>query len=257
MRPSLVLNLISAGLALAGAFLICHPAQAQVRGGGMGGQSFGGGGFSGGMSGGGFSGGLSGSGSGSGFRTSGLSTQLNRGGGFAGNNPFDPFASTRGTPLTFGGTSYTGSAGISGGNIGGNFGLYGGGTMAGNRGMLGGGQLGGMNGRSGMGTGVKLATSTMGAALKAIPPAASEVLPRLDKILADSAPNGSRDIQMEIDGSTLVLKGTVSSEREKQLAEAMLRLEPGVYDIRNDLEVRRTALPVPKKAPPPPPKPRP
>ncbi len=247
MRFSPLATFVSA---CAGILLLCSDAQAQGRGGqsGIGGSSFSGG--IGGSSFGGFSGGLSGgmSGSASGFRTSGLSQNLNRGGGFFGQQT-----------NYFGQSGYAGNT-LSGGISGNNFGMSGGfsGGMAGNRGFLGGAQMAGMSGmnnRFGQGAAVKLATATMGAALTPIPPAATDVLPRLDKILADSAPaNSERDVQMEMDGSTLVLKGTVGSEREKRLAEAMLRLEPGVYDIRNDLQVR---APPANKTPPIPPKPKP
>jgi len=218
--------------ALTGLLLACGVSEAQVRGGptgGIGGSSFGGSSFSGGMGGSSFSGsgGFSGSSTSSGFRPQGLSSPLQRGGtGFVGQQTSSPFGQAYG--------SFSG--GMSGGIYGNTFGMSGG--LAGNRGLLGGGQLAGMSGmnnRFGMGGGVKLATATMGAALNPIPPAASDVLPRLDKILADTAPpNSERDLQMEMEGATLVLK-------------AMLRLEPGVYEIRNDLQVRRP--PVPAKTP--------
>jgi hypothetical protein len=59
----------------------------------------------------------------------------------------------------------------------------------------------------------------------------------LQGILANSnrfsQPNG---IQVRSDGQTVVLQGTVANAHEAQLAEAMLRLAPGVFDIRNELQ---------------------
>jgi hypothetical protein len=41
-----------------------------------------------------------------------------------------------------------------------------------------------------------------------------------------------------MDGATVVLRGTAGSDHEKQLAETLARLEPGVYDLRNEIQVQ-------------------
>ena len=47
----------------------------------------------------------------------------------------------------------------------------------------------------------------------------------------------SRDrIQVVADGDTIVLRGQVRDEKERRLAEAMIRLSPGVRIVRNELE---------------------
>ena len=42
---------------------------------------------------------------------------------------------------------------------------------------------------------------------------------------------------MEAAGNVIVLRGKVASEDERRLVEGMVRLEPGVHDVQNDLEV--------------------
>jgi hypothetical protein len=48
------------------------------------------------------------------------------------------------------------------------------------------------------------------------------------------------NITVVVDGETIVLRGTASTDRERRMAEALVRLTPGVHDVRNDLEVRET-----------------
>jgi osmotically-inducible protein OsmY len=49
------------------------------------------------------------------------------------------------------------------------------------------------------------------------------------------------NIRVEVDGPTVVLRGTVSDDHERRQAEALARLTPGVRDLRNELSVRDTA----------------
>jgi osmotically-inducible protein OsmY len=42
-----------------------------------------------------------------------------------------------------------------------------------------------------------------------------------------------------------VLRGEVANEREKALAEAIVRLSPGVREVRNELQPRTTSTPAP------------
>jgi hypothetical protein len=48
-------------------------------------------------------------------------------------------------------------------------------------------------------------------------------------------------ILVAMDGDTLVLRGTASNANERRLAEALVRLTPGIYDVRNELEVPEVA----------------
>lgn len=60
-------------------------------------------------------------------------------------------------------------------------------------------------------------------------------------------------IQVLLEGDTVVLKGTVASEGDRQLAQAIALLEPAVSKVRNDLVVQpvdssAAGLPVPTSA---------
>jgi hypothetical protein len=52
-----------------------------------------------------------------------------------------------------------------------------------------------------------------------------------------SALNGPKNVKVDVSDQTVFLRGTVSSDRERRLAESLLRLTPGVRDVRNELEV--------------------
>lgn len=58
---------------------------------------------------------------------------------------------------------------------------------------------------------------------------------KLQDILTRSSTVRSDRIQVVVDGGTVFLLGQVGSERERRLAESMLRLTPGVDDIENRL----------------------
>jgi hypothetical protein len=45
------------------------------------------------------------------------------------------------------------------------------------------------------------------------------------------------NIQVGTDGRTVVLRGNVADERERRMAENMMRLTPGVRDVRNELNI--------------------
>jgi hypothetical protein len=44
-------------------------------------------------------------------------------------------------------------------------------------------------------------------------------------------------IRVDAVGEVIVLRGKVASEDERRLVEGMVRLEPGVHEVRNELEV--------------------
>lgn len=62
-----------------------------------------------------------------------------------------------------------------------------------------------------------------------------------------SALSNSPNIKVSVDGNTVVLQGQAADEHDRRLAEGMVRLTPGVHDVRNELQVRET-LPPPEKA---------
>jgi hypothetical protein len=57
---------------------------------------------------------------------------------------------------------------------------------------------------------------------------------------AFTAPGG---VNVRMDGTTVVLQGRVASADERRLAENMLRLQPGVRGVRNELQVPATSNP--------------
>lgn len=63
-----------------------------------------------------------------------------------------------------------------------------------------------------------------------------------------SLPSAQR-IQVMLDGSTIVLRGKVGDDDERRLAENVLRLTPGVRDIRNELAVDGSASAASSQAP--------
>jgi hypothetical protein len=80
-------------------------------------------------------------------------------------------------------------------------------------------------------------------------PSMNSMQPSLQQTISESSSLPSRkDMVVAVDGDTVVLRGTASSERERRMAEALVRLTPGVHDVRNNLEVRETAS-TPRPAP--------
>jgi len=48
---------------------------------------------------------------------------------------------------------------------------------------------------------------------------------------------GARNLVVTVENQTVVLGGTVATERDRRLAEALVRMEPGVRDVRNEILV--------------------
>ncbi len=61
-----------------------------------------------------------------------------------------------------------------------------------------------------------------------------------------STPNAPLDIQVAVEGQTALLRGTVASEEERKLAETLVSLEPGVWEVRNELTVSAQRPPIPR-----------
>lgn len=56
---------------------------------------------------------------------------------------------------------------------------------------------------------------------------------------------GKGRIAMVMEGDTLVLQGQVQTAADRKLAEDLLSLEPGVNQVRNELEIAQSELPTP------------
>jgi hypothetical protein len=89
------------------------------------------------------------------------------------------------------------------------------------------------------------------------PPAlASDATARIQKtIVSTPALAAGSKIDAVMEGSTLVLRGTVPGDHEKQLARMIALLEPGVAEVRNELTVPppKPSPEGPENVPPPPP----
>jgi hypothetical protein len=144
---------------------------------------------------------------------------------------------------SFGGGGGSGASGASGGGLGAG-GLGGGGLGAGGLGAgglgaggLGAGGLGGAGVTGGRAQAIALATAFPTAA-----PTATTIRTDLQQIIQSSTRLPSRaNISVLSNGTGVVLRGTVATEHERLLAEALVRLTPGVRDIANELEVRGSA----------------
>jgi osmotically-inducible protein OsmY len=85
-------------------------------------------------------------------------------------------------------------------------------------------------------------TTTLGFAIR--PASAERIRTDVQQLFSRSErlPSGSA-IQVETDGPVLVLRGTVTDDHERRLAESIARLTPGVRELRNELTVRNLGLP--------------
>jgi hypothetical protein len=77
---------------------------------------------------------------------------------------------------------------------------------------------------------------------------ATAVVGDLQQSLDRSARLAPGSVTVRMDQGTAVLSGVVSDARQRRLAEGLVRLTPGVHDVRNDVEVRETA-PAPRPLP--------
>jgi hypothetical protein len=63
----------------------------------------------------------------------------------------------------------------------------------------------------------------------------------LKATLDTSGLKGFQKLNVFMDENTVVLQGKVESERDRRMAEGLLRLTPGVYDVRNEIQVQPAA----------------
>ena len=70
-------------------------------------------------------------------------------------------------------------------------------------------------------------------------PAETDLIKReVERVLAGSMSlSPQRNIRVVVENSAIILRGTVASETDRRLAEALVRLSPGVYQVRNELKV--------------------
>src|SRR6516225_7154484 len=220
----------------------------SFSGGSFSGGSFSGGSFSGGsFSGGSFSGG-SFSGTTSGTGRLGIGGYGNTGTTYQGVSQTNPFASSYANPL---------AAGLSNGTGNTRFGMPlfnvttgTSGSFTGNVGGISGGISGQSAATFNAASGAHRTTPFVaGVELPSFQPPPRPEVSRtqleVQGVLARSSALPSKgNIRVAVEGATVVLRGTVADNRERLLSEAMIRLTPGVADVRNELRVR-SSLPAP------------
>jgi osmotically-inducible protein OsmY len=70
-------------------------------------------------------------------------------------------------------------------------------------------------------------------------PNTAQLQSSLQSVVAQSqrlSPN--RSVNVAMDGNTVVLQGYVDSPRDRRIAEGIMRVTPGVRDVRNELQVK-------------------
>jgi hypothetical protein len=88
------------------------------------------------------------------------------------------------------------------------------------------------------------------------PTGVSEVNARLSHHLEASLPAvAANQIEVSVAGNAATLRGVVASEWDRKLAELLLRFEPGIARVENQLQIQ-PALPSPPQSPPLPPQTR-
>jgi len=97
--------------------------------------------------------------------------------------------------------------------------------------------------------GRRLPSYTAVAAFAYRPAAPNQLQRDVTGVLARStALSPDREIQVVVEGPVVVLRGTVPSEGDRRLAESLVRLSPGVGDVRNELQVPEP-IPQPRPGP--------
>lgn len=110
------------------------------------------------------------------------------------------------------------------------------GTAGVNRGL--GGGVGGLGG--GLGGSNAMPEVSYAATLRFAPPPVVTPVLRADLqtiVSRTSAIRTPANVRVEADGDVIVLRGRVADEDEKRLVEGLVRLEPGVREVRNELEI--------------------
>lgn len=133
------------------------------------------------------------------------------------------------------------SGGLGTGGLGGGFGNR---NAMGGTGFLGGTQGGmgmmGMNNQQNSTQGTMGYQVNYGGAGPVQGPVLTNITPNIDiqqRLQASPGMQNASGLQVFTRGDTAILRGQVGSDYAKQLAAAMIRLEPGVYEVQNELMV--------------------
>jgi len=159
-----------------------------------------------------------------GFATGeGVSTEITRTGAIGQSS-----AAPIGQPAAAGGTA--------GGAAGGGFGGLGG--LGGGLGGLGG-LFGGAFGAAGGQTNTPAIRTRLRSAVEVPPRSVGRVQQSVNRTLYQLPPRAyNPGLSVRVVDRTAVLQGTVRSEKDRRMSELLMRLEPGVSSVRNDLTVQ-------------------
>jgi hypothetical protein len=73
-------------------------------------------------------------------------------------------------------------------------------------------------------------------------PTTTDVVSAVERHLSQSPIRWAQPFEVSLVGRTAVLRGAVASERDRELAEALVRFEPGISDVQNDLQIAPLGL---------------
>jgi hypothetical protein len=73
--------------------------------------------------------------------------------------------------------------------------------------------------------------------------AAARLQANAERAVARSSTLTQCTIRLTAEDQVIVLRGEVANERERRLAEGLVRLTPGVHQVRNELVIRPAAVP--------------
>jgi hypothetical protein len=176
--------------------------------------------------------------SGGGFNTNTTGGTNRSGTGNLGTNNLN--ANRGGTLGTTGGFAGGGALGGNRNTMGGGFTGQQRGMMGGNTGgFLGGGMMGAMGGMNQQGTAPSMGyqVNYNGQPVNNITTTVTPSVDLQQRLSASPGMQGVSNLQVFLQGDTAILRGKVGSDYSKQLAAAMVRLEPGIYNVENQLEV--------------------
>jgi hypothetical protein len=81
-------------------------------------------------------------------------------------------------------------------------------------------------------------------------PTTTAVSSAVERHLSRSPIRWVEPLDLTLAGRTAVLRGAVASQRDRELAEALVQFEPGISDVQNDLQVVPLDPPPERPAPP-------
>lgn len=178
-----------------------------------------------------------------GNQTAGTQTGGNVGGALSATDAFsgiqrgDTVGSTARTGAGFSDVGAQGAAGLGGGGLGGlgvsGFGSLGGGGFGG----LGGGGFGGLAGGQSQNS-TPVIRTRLRSAVDVRYPSQTQIQQQANRQLR-SLPyrSGINGVNVVVDGNTAVISGVVASQKQRRMSELLMRLEPGIRQIDNQVTV--------------------